>query len=262
MSEMQVIKVDSEVYERLKLDAEAFVDTPNSVLRRLLALDPKRARTPESGVTRSRKSTKTRRPTTGSGKARVARNRRAPVGSILPEHEYVLPILVALEDGSAPCGEVIKTVGQILKNRLTPMDKKKLSGGSVRWKNRVQFARINLIDRGLLVRNSPRGIWEISEKGQPALDELDGFKVILLHCLKTKFGGTGPADEVLNEATKQLGDRLSRLQRQEIAPHVDLFGETRFFFHGLGDDIVEKTGKPPCWSLTAEGEGVLEASLS
>ena len=34
------IRVDDEVYEELKTNAEPFVDTPNTVLRRLLSLDP------------------------------------------------------------------------------------------------------------------------------------------------------------------------------------------------------------------------------
>ena len=34
------VRVDEEVYEQLKAHAEPFVDTPNSVLRRLLGLVP------------------------------------------------------------------------------------------------------------------------------------------------------------------------------------------------------------------------------
>lgn len=43
------IRIDDEVYERLQKEAKPFVDTPNSVLRRLLGLDSEVSETPVGG---------------------------------------------------------------------------------------------------------------------------------------------------------------------------------------------------------------------
>ena len=43
------------------------------------------------------------------------------------------------------------------------------SGNSIRWKNHVSFAREHLKKEGFLRKDSPRGLWEISEKGREQL---------------------------------------------------------------------------------------------
>jgi hypothetical protein len=49
--------------------------------------------------------------------------------------------------------------------RLTEVDREDLSSGGLRWENRVHFTRLRLVERGELKKDSPRGLWEISEAG-------------------------------------------------------------------------------------------------
>ena len=159
------IRVDDEVYGLLQQNAEAFVDTPNTVLRRLLNLgerdaaaesDPK----PRPAAQQKAASRSVRRGKRGSpGRARS--------GTILPHEAYVGPILDVLAEagGQAPAREVTAEVGRRLSEKLTPIDLQPLPSGSIRWENRVQFVRLRLADEGLLARDTPRGVWRLTPAG-------------------------------------------------------------------------------------------------
>jgi hypothetical protein len=150
---MESIDVDTDVFETIKANAEPFVDTPNSVLRRMLGLD-RGAQQP--------------------GKVAALRKKggRASPGSILPESEYQVPILQELvkRGGSAHATEVTNAVGQRLADRLTEKDRETLDSGDIRWRNRVQFTRLTLKERGLISSESPRGVWEITDEGRKVAD--------------------------------------------------------------------------------------------
>jgi len=157
------INVDSEVWAALKEHAEPLVDTPNSVLRRLLGLDE--AEEPqEDALEKPRRRRRSRTP---------GKRKRAPTGSLLPESEYEVPILQALleQGGKAPSSEVVASVGRELAASLTELDQETLPNGGIRWENRVQFTRLRLKERGLIRSGSPRGIWEISEQGEAFLKD-------------------------------------------------------------------------------------------
>lgn len=179
------IEVDDDVYGRLKDAAEPFVDSPNSVLRRLLGLDgpipgtdgtrpfavatasavggASTARPPSPPRPRSRK---------GSSKKKSSGSTRIPAGSILPEDQYELPLLQALVDagGSAPSRDIVEDVGKQLDGRLTDIDRQPLKSGAIRWENRIQFVRLKLIERGWMEKNTPRGVWAISDEGRKQLE--------------------------------------------------------------------------------------------
>lgn len=89
----------------------------------------------------------------------------------MPESEYEIPILRCLEErgGRAPSREVVEAVGQTLGDKLTELDKQPLKSGDIRWENRVAFVRLRLVERSELVKKSPRGTWEISDKGRERL---------------------------------------------------------------------------------------------
>ncbi len=154
---METIEIDDDVLEVLREQAEPFTDTPNSVLRRLLGIDPGEAGKP-ARLGSDRKS---------SG--------RASPGSILPESEYEIPILqeLAARGGRAHATEITDAVGDRLKDRLTGLDQEHLDSGEVRWRNRVQFTRLRLKERQLLAADSPRGIWEITEAGSSYLASVE-----------------------------------------------------------------------------------------
>jgi hypothetical protein len=158
------ISVDEDVWTALKELAEPFVDTPNSVLRRLLDLENAEKPSPKRRIKRPKADDESRQ------------RRRAPAGSLLPESAYEHPILGALvaAGGRAPAAEVISDVGRALTDELTPLDKEELPNGGLRWENRAQFTRLKLKERGLIVSGSPRGIWEISDAGRKAVQAVGG----------------------------------------------------------------------------------------
>lgn len=183
------IRVDDDVYAELKLHAEPFVDTPNSVLRRLLQLDPvpaagaegfdagvvEQGAPSEAPATRTNGAAKPRHSQAAraaSKKPRVKKT-RAPRGSLLPETEYDLPLLESLVEagGAAPSKDVIRAVGEKIGDRLTEVDREELRSGVIRWANRVQFVRLRLIQDGLLIKDPGRGIWAITDAGRARLDE-------------------------------------------------------------------------------------------
>ena len=162
------IKIDEEVFALLKSNAEPFVDTPNAVLRRLLGLAETNgdmtngflvAEEPAQQRTRRRKRT------------RRAGTKRAAPGTILPDEEYEVPILKILDahGGRAPTREVLDELGEMLADRFMPTDQEKLASGDIRWRNRGQFVRLRLIERGDMVKGSPRGLWEITDQGRDRL---------------------------------------------------------------------------------------------
>lgn len=152
--------------------AEPFVDTPNTVLRRMLDLSD--AETAESEGEAS--ELEAARKSTSQAPKRVTRKRkkkrtRAPSGSLLSQEEYELPLLETLSrlGGSAPAGEVIEQLGARLDGKLKPADYEKLESGAIRWENRAQFVRYDLVQRGDMKDDSPRGVWEISAQGRDRL---------------------------------------------------------------------------------------------
>jgi predicted CopG family antitoxin len=148
---MPTIRIDDEVYERLKKEAEPFVDTPNSVLRRVFELDAPRESEPEM---EDQPNAERMRP-----------------GDLLDRKQYDLRILEVLDEmgGAGYAPDVVEAVGKLVEDQLTPGDWLKNKSGVIRWKNRVAWRRFNLIQMGLLKRDSPRGTWELSDEGRRAL---------------------------------------------------------------------------------------------
>jgi restriction system protein len=98
---------------------------------------------------------------------------RVPAGSILAEDEYEFPLLEALADagGEAPSREVTEAVGRKLAGRLTDLDREQLKSGGIRWENRIQFVRLKMIERGLMLKDTPRGIWALSDEGRRHVEQ-------------------------------------------------------------------------------------------
>lgn len=91
-----------------------------------------------------------------------------------PVHAYWPAILESLVElgGRAKREDVVDSVGKRLRSILTPADMEILpSGLDVRWRNRVAWQRLNMVNQGLLRSDSQRGIWEITAAGRKWLDD-------------------------------------------------------------------------------------------
>ena len=112
----------------------------------------------------------TRIPRKPSKRKRVSRLER---GLRTPEDAFRRPILEILADigGSASVSQVLDRVGEKMKDILNDYDRKPLLSEphTIRWRNNAQWCRNTMVQEGLLKADSPRGIWEISSKGEEAL---------------------------------------------------------------------------------------------
>ena len=169
------VEIDDDILAELKRHAEPFVDTPSTVLRRLLGLGaPNGATNSPSGTgSGQRVPAMTAQRRGHSSKAKGARSKsprmpRAKTGTILSEDEYDIPILEILADhgGRAASREVLDELETRLGGKLTTVDREELATGDVRWRNRAQFVRLRLVKQGDMVSDSPRGVWEISQQGR------------------------------------------------------------------------------------------------
>jgi len=101
------------------------------------------------------------------------RRSRIPSSKKLKGSEYRIPILQALQQmgGRGSLREVLAIVEPIVKDRLTSEDLSMLSDGrTLRWRNSAQWERNAMVKEGLLLANSPHGVWEISDKGVSLLN--------------------------------------------------------------------------------------------
>jgi len=107
----------------------------------------------------------------GDGLRLKLKKARPADGELLPESDYWVPILEILAEakGRAKGREVIDALEERLGSRFGPADHDVLAMGEVRWRNRARFARLRMKELGLVSSQSPRGIWEITEKGRDFL---------------------------------------------------------------------------------------------
>jgi len=102
---------------------------------------------------------------------------RLPRGVKTPNDAFWVPILRALEQmgGRGRMGEVLTRVGVLMQDQLNEADFGLLSNGrTIRWHNTVAWARLRMVKAGLLASDSPRGIWEITERGRAYLRQHGG----------------------------------------------------------------------------------------
>jgi len=95
-------------------------------------------------------------------------------GMRTPEQEFRVPLLKVLMDkgGSASMREVLAELEKRMNGILKDVDYNPLPSDpdTIRWRNTAQWSRQAMVNEGLLKNNSPRGIWEISDKGRKYLE--------------------------------------------------------------------------------------------
>ena len=156
---MPTIRIDDEVFEGLKRLAEPLVDTPGSVIRRLLT---------EKGVLA---------PAKVSVKSRGLPPQRPPVDPLPPPaaltpqpiyEQYLLHALAHDFNGRADKRNATRAVidRMVAQGYIGPADLELVATGETRAENTITWARNALKNRGLIARGGRRGVWELTEEGR------------------------------------------------------------------------------------------------
>jgi predicted transcriptional regulator len=159
---MPTIRLDDDVFNGLKSLAEPFTDTPNSVIRRLL--EERGALPAANAVSEAPIAMPKKLPLEG----RVAPHSR-PSG-LTPQatyEKYLHYVLATQFKGRGDKQEVTKAVLALLQSRepLSHADLERVSTGETKAENTIAWGRNALKERGLIRLSSPRGTWELTEKG-------------------------------------------------------------------------------------------------
>ncbi len=95
-------------------------------------------------------------------------------GKRTKESEFIIPILKSINElgGSARTKDILKKVNMKMRKKLNEYDIETLTSipSVTRWKQTAQMARMTMVTDGLLKKGSPRGVWEITEKGKKAIE--------------------------------------------------------------------------------------------
>lgn len=140
---MPTIRIDQEVFDGLKSLAEPFVDSPGTVIRRLLE---------EQGALAAAKPQ-------------------------APPQKFEQQLLAILEGPFAGRGHKREvTLGVIEKMQaegaLTAADLELVATGETKAENAIAWARNALKERGHISRSTVRGVWELTPAGRAAAKQL------------------------------------------------------------------------------------------
>lgn len=158
---MPTIRVDDDVFAGLQSLASPFVDTPNSVIRRLLE--------ERDVVPRQREPETTKSP----GRDAVGReslDRKSERVELTPQPVYetfLLHVLANEFNGRGDKHDVTKAVLKLMRSHgfLGTADFQDVSSGESRAENTIAWGRNALKERGQISRNSARGVWELTPVG-------------------------------------------------------------------------------------------------
>ena len=95
-------------------------------------------------------------------------------GERTPEMAFKIPILKVINSlgGRARVSDILRRVEEQMRGVLNEYDYEPLpKSGEMRWRNTARWCRNTMVNEGLLRHDSPRGIWEITEKGRRYLKE-------------------------------------------------------------------------------------------
>ena len=154
---MPTIRLDADVYEALKRLAEPFTDTPSSVIRRLLEAQGHLERKPPT-------------PSRPAPPRPAANPDLEPTPQAVYE-ELLLKVLAGPPfNGRGDKRSVTLAIIEKMQKQklLRPADLELVATGETRAENAIAWGRNALKDRGLLARNSPRGVWELAPEGRAA----------------------------------------------------------------------------------------------
>jgi hypothetical protein len=93
--------------------------------------------------------------------------RRTRAGtSQTPRYEIISFLLDSLTElgGSAHCNEVLVLMERKLQGRFLPGDLEDDDSFGVKWKHNAHWARLKLANDGTLIKDSPRGYWQLKKR--------------------------------------------------------------------------------------------------
>jgi restriction system protein len=146
---MPVIRVSDATWARLENHAKGF-QKPEDVMN--LALDALDEKTGHSSPKQQKRTA----------------TKKAALGGMLPQREFRQPLMKTLMDlgGTAQVSDIREVMKKKMASRLSEADLAPVTSGEPRWWNAICWERANLVREGLFKDNSPRGVWELSEKGK------------------------------------------------------------------------------------------------
>jgi hypothetical protein len=153
---MPVIRVSDDVVNILKKYAIPLEDTHDSVLRRILN---------EYDMLKSNRVSSAQFPSSHETQTQTSSYGKFPRPHVEREAKWIIEALTQL-GGSAHAGIVISQIEKNHGNEFTKEDMKTIPSGEIRWVKKVNWARYDMAKGGLLNPNSPRGVWELTEKGK------------------------------------------------------------------------------------------------
>lgn len=165
---MPTIRIEEDVFKGLKKLAEPFVDTPNSVIRRLLAQQGGHAASPAVARTTPRSNGTESLPTKAS---------RSTATNLTPQpvyEKFLLYVLTNDFNGRAGKQQATEAVLKRMKSQgfLGPADYEEVATGEARCQNTIAWARNALKEQGLIDPDSARGSWELTLAGMDSGREL------------------------------------------------------------------------------------------
>ena len=165
---METIEVDSEVFAYLQEHAEPLVDTPSTVLRRLLGIGEGNTTAVNRASSRGSPSKRAEGSASGPASNETVVPLRRPTGDLLPIEDYrpaILEFLKRQEGQEAHLRDVLVGVGQILKDQFTATDREELEVGKPYWHTRLPWAGTEARKEGLMATDAPRGVWRLTKQG-------------------------------------------------------------------------------------------------
>ncbi len=147
---MPVVRIADQTWARMQKHAQPLVDTPDDVINAALdALDQQRGK--KLGALTE---------------AIVERRRHA--NDLTPQKEFRKPLLQTLYEigGRASAAKIREVIERKIAPNLKTGDTEQVSSGDPRWWNAICWERADLVREGLFRSDSPRGTWELSERGK------------------------------------------------------------------------------------------------
>ena len=158
---MNSIEVDSEVYYQIKKRADASLDSPNSVLRRVfgLAAEPDALNEADPDAELPHHFPPSHKP-----------RKRAPTELLIPVSDYIYPIIDATAKlgGDAERDAILERVRWKIEPIIKPVDLEPMSSGEPRWRTRAIRCKAENLAGRYITTSAIVGHWRLTEEGWKA----------------------------------------------------------------------------------------------